>query len=217
MLRGSENGCPGLGRSQEPGVKPSSQPVDQTQRCLSPRPRASAVARPASALLFLLVSHGTICPPEDQVTGLQASAPHPTHSPSHGGDSPEMPAGPSRGGQALSSGVSAGTLLISPLQNPSAILQPAPCPAPVPIMARRSRHTVSAALHLTAKNRLAFQAAAGDGHARACLGKTWRGPSCPSAWLKGIWTGHISCSASATEAISVLTSPWCFTRAGPSP
>lgn len=128
-----------------------------------------------------------------------------------------MPASPSRGGQALSSGVSAGTLLISPLQNPSAILQPAPCPAPVPIMARRSRHTVSAALYLTAKNRLAFQAAAGDGHARACLGKTWRGPSCPSGWLKGIWTGHISCSASATEAISVLTFPWCFTRAGPSP
>lgn len=59
-------------------MKPSSQPVDQTQRCLSPRPRASAVARPASALLFLLVSHGTICPPEDQVTGLQASAPTPS-------------------------------------------------------------------------------------------------------------------------------------------
>lgn len=63
----------------------------------------------------------------------------------------------------------------------------------------------------------AFLPAPHERNARACLGKTWRGPRCPPGWLKGIWTGHISCSASATEAIPVLTSPWCFTRAGPSP
>lgn len=89
-------------------MKPSSQPVDQTQRCLSPRPRASC-GQASSALLFLLVSRGTIYPPEDQVTGLQASAPTPPTRLHLGGDSPEMPAGPSRGGQALCPGVSAGT------------------------------------------------------------------------------------------------------------
>lgn len=166
MLRGSKNGCPGLGRSQEPGVKPSSQPVGQTQRCLSPRPRASAVARPASALLFLLVSHGTICPPEDQVTGLQASAPHPTHSPSHGGDSPEMPAGPSRGGQARQVW---GLSRHPPNQSPAeSFCHPAACSLPSTSAHHGEAltcHTVSAALYLTAKNRLAFQAAAGDGRA----------------------------------------------------
>lgn len=108
-------------------------------------------------------------------------------------------------------------LLISPLQNPPAVLQPAPCQHQCP--SRQGAHA-SYGLSCPVPDSREQAGVSGRSGGWACPrlpGKDLARARCPSGWLSGVWTGHISCSASATEATSVLTFPWCFTRPGPSP
>lgn len=152
--RRSEAAAPG------PGTRPP--PLTLGQSAAAGPPRGP----------FSPVSHSTICPLEDQVTGFQASVPHPPCLPSRGGGSPATPAGPSRGGRALFSGVLAGTLLT------------APCRA-LPWAAARARAwapTPSRRLGVgpMARGRLAF----GLEQGQACLGRLR--PRLPSVdWPRG--------------------------------
>lgn len=158
--RRSEAAAPG------PGTRP---PPARGARAAHPRTERCGRAAQGP---FSPVSHSTICPLEDQVTGFQASVPHPPCLPSRGGGSPETPAGPSRGGRALFSGVPAGTLLT------------APCGA-LPWAAARARArapTPSRRLGVgpMARGRLAF----GLEQGQACLGRLR--PRLPSVdWPRG--------------------------------
>lgn len=97
--------------------------------------------------------------------------------------------------------------------------RPAACslPAPVPITARRPRVILSQLPVPDSREQAGVSGRSGGWACPRLPGKDLARARCPSGWLSGVWTGHTSCSASATEATSVLTFPWCFTRPGPSP
>lgn len=165
--------------------------------------------------LFLLFPQDTVCPLGDQVTGFQALVPHTICSPSQG----VPPAGPSPGGQALTSGPGRPPLT-SHVRHPSFIPQPGKL-VPAPIHGRCSppKGAPRLGVSLTVKNRLESQPQAAWASPRTCR----EGPCLgASDRLRGILEEARPAQASTPKAITTLTLSRCFprdtaTRTGPSP